>query len=101
MTPSYAEEAIAYYKQKEVDETVKKAKLERCPFCGGNAGIIIYRGRGEAHRWGNDSGLHRIIYRGRGEALYSVACKDPRCIASEGRKYLDVTDAVKAWNRRD
>ena len=81
MTPSYAEEAIAYYKQKEVDETVKKAKLERCPFCGGDAGIIISRGRGEA--------------------LYSVACKDPRCIASEGRKYLDVTDAVKAWNRRD
>lgn len=69
MTPSYAEEALAYYKQKEKEETVKKAKLEPCPFCG--------------------------------EALYSVACTDPRCIASEGRKYLDVTDAVKAWNRRD
>ena len=28
MTPSYAEEALAYYKQKEKEETVKKAKLE-------------------------------------------------------------------------
>lgn len=81
MTPSYAEEALANCKQKETEETVRKAKLERCPFCGGAAGILIYRGRGEA--------------------LYSVACKDPRCIASEGRKYLNVTDAVKAWNRRD
>lgn len=81
MTPSYAEEAFAYCKQKETEETVKKAKLEPCPFCGGDARILIYRGCGEA--------------------LYSVACKDPRCIASEGRKYLDVTDAVKAWNRRD
>nr|DAY77312.1 MAG TPA: restriction alleviation protein [Caudoviricetes sp.] len=81
MTPSYAEEAFAYCKQKETEETVKKAKLEPCPFCGGEARILIYRGCGEA--------------------LYSVACTDPRCIASEGRKYLDVTDAVKAWNRRD
>ena len=34
MTPSYAEEALTYYKQKETEETVKKAKLEPCPFCG-------------------------------------------------------------------
>lgn len=59
-------------------------KLETCPFCGGEAEIIQHDTIGS-----------------RDFEMYSVACKNYDCIASDGGvSYPTEHDAAVAWNRR-
>lgn len=59
-------------------------ELKPCPFCGNKALIAELKG-GKFPR-------------------YSVLCPNSRCFASEasifGKRYVNKSDAIEAWNRR-
>jgi Lar family restriction alleviation protein len=57
-----------------------KAKLKKCPFCGGEARLVVFRPVGS-------------------RVQYSIRCTNPTCFVATYSEHLK-SRAVSAWNKR-
>ena len=75
--------------------------LERCPFCGRHATIVMYPGNWDVKPPQQEGGLYRTWYVGCSYTFFeSLDSKLPCEITPSGGWYAKLEDAIKDWNRR-